>query len=589
MAPSAQPVAIDCPPDRHATLTCERISMSAFFVSPTPITSALRGFARAHSDRVTLTEDPLFVRSRTRAPERRVGLVSGGGSGHEPMHVGFVGQGMLDAAVPGEVFASPHNAQIFAASRAVAGEDGVLHIVKNYTGDVINFAIAAERLQAAGVPTRTVIVDDDIATDSDETETGRRGTGATVIVEKILGAAADTGLGLDELADLGAEVADRSRSLAVAARAQTDSHTGRPAFDLAEGTLEYGVGIHGERAASSIDREDFDALVARMVDEVHAAVPGDPAAGDLLVFVNGLGAATQIELFNVFDAVTLALEAKGERVAASLVGNYVAALDMTGFSITLTRMQPQWLTWWESATHTAAFPALAVDRTRTAAVADGPHEPGIGDDRGDDTLRTRPEDRSADFETAVVIRFAELAEEHHGHLTRLDQVSGDGDFGDNLRGGLRHATRLIEETDAAGFAAAERAFLNGVGGTSGPLLGLLFQELNSGYAKLDGDVDQARTVWEQATAAGSAAIRRVGGAEPGDRTVIDVLEPTASAMSGGFASAAETATDAAEATAELQARRGRASYVDGRGHGTPDAGAVGISLLFTAAAEVYES
>ncbi len=285
--------------------------MSAFFVSPTPIISALRGFARAHSDRVALTEDPLFVRSRTQTPERRVGLVSGGGSGHEPMHVGFVGQGMLDAAVPGEVFASPHNAQIFAASRAVAGDDGVLHIVKNYTGDVINFAIAAERLQAAGIPTRTVIVDDDIATDSDETETGRRGTGATVIVEKILGAAADSGLGLDELADLGAEVVARSRSLAVAARAQTDSHTGRPAFDLAEGTLEYGVGIHGERAASSIGREDFDVLVARMVDEVHAAVAGDPADGDLLVFANGLGATTQIELFNVFDAVTRSLETKG--------------------------------------------------------------------------------------------------------------------------------------------------------------------------------------------------------------------------------------------------------------------------------------
>ncbi|MCT1448388.1 dihydroxyacetone kinase subunit DhaK [Brevibacterium casei] len=561
--------------------------MSAFFVSSTPIISALRGFARAHSDRVALTEDPLFVRSRTRTPERRVGLVSGGGSGHEPMHVGFVGQGMLDAAVPGEVFASPHNAQIFAASRAVAGPDGVLHIVKNYTGDVINFAIAAERLQAAGIPTRTVIVDDDIATDSDETETGRRGTGATVVVEKILGAAADSGLGLDELADLGAEVADRSRSLAVAARAQTDSHTGRPAFDLAEGTLEYGVGIHGERAASSIGREDFDALVARMVDEVHAAVAGDPADGDLLVFVNGLGATTQIELFNVFDAVTRSLETKGERVTASLVGNYVTALDMTGFSITLTRMQPQWLDWWETATCTAAFPAPVADGTPTASIAERGTDQGGADETDAGTLRTRAQDRSTDLETAVVIRFAELAEEHHGHLTRLDQVTGDGDFGDNLRGGLRHTTRLMEEADAAGFAAAERAFLNGVGGTSGPLLGLLFQELNAGYAKL-GDDEHPRTVWEQATAAGSAAIRRVGGAEPGDRTVIDVLEPTASALSGGFASAAETAADAAQATAELQARRGRASYVDGRGHGTPDAGAVGISLLFTAAAEVYE-
>ncbi|MFC9443249.1 MULTISPECIES: dihydroxyacetone kinase subunit DhaK [unclassified Brevibacterium] len=566
--------------------------MNAFFVSSTPIPSALRGFARAHSDLVALTEDPLFVSSTAQSPTRTVGLVSGGGSGHEPMHVGFVGPGMLDAAVPGEVFASPHNAQIFAASQAVAGPDGVLHIVKNYTGDVINFGIAAERLRAAGIPVATVLVDDDIATDSDDTETGRRGTGATVIVEKILGAAADAGWGLDELADLGAEVVARSRSLAVAARAQTDAHTGRPAFDLPEGTLEYGVGIHGERAATSIPHDGFEALIDRMCRELLAAVPGTPADDELLVLVNGLGATTQIELFNVHDALGAALETAGESIAASLVGSYVTALDMTGFSLTVTRLQPSWLDWWNAASRTAAFPTRGGDSAHaeavpTAAATRSAQEPTSTAD----SLRQRTAaGGDTDLETAVLRRFAELVEEQHAHLTELDQVGGDGDFGDNLRGGLRHATRLVDSSEAAGFAAAEAAFLGGVGGTSGPLLGLLFHELSAGYAELDADThrETASDLWKRATAAGCAAIQRVGGAETGDRTVVDVLHPTASAFGKGFASAAQTAAEAAQATADMQARRGRASYVDGRGAGTPDAGAVGISLLFSAAAEVYE-
>ncbi|RAD03864.1 hypothetical protein DN549_32565, partial [Burkholderia multivorans] len=177
-----------------------------------------------------------------------------------------------------------------------------------------------------------------------------------------------------------------------------------------------------------------------------------------------LGASTQIELFNVFDGVTRALEAKGEKVAASLVGDYVTALDMTGFSITLTRMQPQWLDWWETATCTAAFPAPVADGTPTASIAERGTDQGGADETDAGTLRTRAQDRSTDLETAVVNRFAELAEENHGHLTRLDQVTGDGDFGDNLRGGLRHATRLMEEADAAGFPPDQPTFLNGVGG-----------------------------------------------------------------------------------------------------------------------------
>jgi dihydroxyacetone kinase-like protein len=286
-----------------------------------------------------------------------VGLVSGGGSGHEPLHAGFLGRGMLDAVAPGKVFASPHNRQVLEASRKVAGPDGVIHVVKNYTGDRINFGIAAERLRQEGVQTRRVLVDDDLATESEETATGRRGTGATVIVEKLLGAAADTGLGLDELAGLGAEFAAASRSLAVAARAQTSAHTGRPAFDIADGDLEYGVGIHGERAKMSIRRPPTEELVDRMLDEIIAGLPPGPER--VLTVVNGLGATTSLELYGLNGILGDALHRRGLDRIGGLVGTFVPALDMAGFSLTVTRMNPAWMPWWTAPAVTPAFPRTA--------------------------------------------------------------------------------------------------------------------------------------------------------------------------------------------------------------------------------------
>jgi len=308
----------------------------------------LAGFVR-HHPKLRLAADPLFVFHDGPAPQRRVGLVSGGGSGHEPLHAGFVGRGMLDAAVPGKVFASPHNRQVYEASKRVAREGGILHVVKNYTGDKINFGIAAERLAADGIAVARVLVDDDVATESGESATGRRGTGATVIVEKLVGAAADRGDGLEELAELGATVVAHSRSVAVASSALTSPHTGHPMFELPDGELEYGVGIHGERAAQTISRPPLEELVVRMVDDVLAALPGGTAP--VLVMVNGLGATTDLELYTVFELAVRALEARGRRVEGSLVGSLVVALDMSGFSITVTELiDTSWLTMWTAPT-----------------------------------------------------------------------------------------------------------------------------------------------------------------------------------------------------------------------------------------------
>jgi phosphoenolpyruvate---glycerone phosphotransferase subunit DhaK len=319
---------------------------------------AFDGFGRMHRDLVTVLTDPLAVIGNERSPQRRVGLVSGGGSGHDPMHAGFVGAGMLDAAAPGRVFASPHNRQVYVASQRAAGPDGVLHIVKNYTGDRINFAIAAERLANDGIAVRRVLIDDDIATDSADTGTGRRGTAATVLVEKILGAAADDGLGLDDLAVLGQTVTDACRSLGVAGRAQTASD-GTPAFDLAADELEYGVGIHGERAAATVARPPLAELVDRMCTDILAKLPGgDDGVG---VLINGLGAATQLELYSVYARVAARLESEGLRITASLLGTLVPALDMHGFSITLARLKPEWLPWLSREIRTP-FPFTVVTR-----------------------------------------------------------------------------------------------------------------------------------------------------------------------------------------------------------------------------------
>jgi dihydroxyacetone kinase len=313
---------------------------------------ALAGFVAAHPDLVELSDDPVFVRAKDRDPRRRVGLVSGGGSGHEPMHVGLVGRGMLDAAVPGKIFASPHNRQVYRASQAVAGDGGVLHIVKNYTGDRINFGIAAERLAGDGIEVARVLVDDDLATDSADTGTGRRGTGATIIVEKLLGAAADEGMDLPSLAGLGRRIVAHSRSIAVASAAQTSPGTGKPAFEIPEGELEYGVGIHGERASRTIARPALDELIETMVGDLITACP----AGDrVLVLLNGLGGTTSLELHHVFAGVADALQRRQRTVVGSLVGTYIPALDMHGFSVTITVIDdPDWLRWWVAPAWTAA-------------------------------------------------------------------------------------------------------------------------------------------------------------------------------------------------------------------------------------------
>jgi dihydroxyacetone kinase-like protein len=317
------------------------------------LADALAGIAAAHPTLRVDTDARIITRAA--APTAgHVALISGGGSGHEPLHGGFVGHGMLSAACPGEVFTSPVPDQMLAAARAVGGGAGVVFIVKNYTGDVMNFQMAAELAADEGIDVATVLVDDDVAVKDSTWTAGRRGTGATVFVEKIAGALAQAGADLATVAQAGTEVNKASRSFAVALTACTTPAAGKPGFDLGENEIEIGVGIHGEpgrsrgamRPAHEIANLALDAILAD-----HDLVPGD----DTIVMVNGLGATPLIELYVVFGEVAATLSAKGIRIARSLVGNYVTSLDMAGVSLTVCKADERMLALWDAPVNTPAL------------------------------------------------------------------------------------------------------------------------------------------------------------------------------------------------------------------------------------------
>lgn len=316
------------------------------------VADALRGMAAAYPD---LTVDvSTRVVHRAGAPQAgKVALVSGGGSGHEPLHAGFVGHGMLDAACPGEVFTSPVPDQMLQATRAVSGGAGVLYIVKNYTGDVLNFQLAAELAADDGIEVASVLVNDDVAVQDSLYTAGRRGTGATLFVEKMAGAAAERGADLGRVTAVAHEVNERSRSFGVALTACTTPAVGRPGFDLGPDEIELGIGIHGEpgreRRSLGTAREIADICVAALADDL-------PVDGhDCLVMVNGMGGTPLLELFIVFDAVAAALTARGGRVVRSLVGNYVTSLDMAGCMVSTCHLTPELTALWDAPVQTPAL------------------------------------------------------------------------------------------------------------------------------------------------------------------------------------------------------------------------------------------
>jgi len=318
------------------------------------VREATEGFGLAHPALVTVSTDPLFVARASGPVAGRVGIVSGGGSGHEPLHGGFVGHGMLGAAVPGPVFTSPTPDPIVAATLAADGGAGVLHVVKNYTGDVLNFETAADLAQAEGVEVATVVVDDDVAVRDSLYTAGRRGVAGTVVVEKLAGAAAERGDSLEQVAEVARRAVAETRTLGVALAAGTVPHVGEPSFTLADDEIEIGIGIHGEPGRERIPLEPADRVVDRMLGPVLEDL-GVASGDEVLLFVNGMGGTPLVELYVVFRRAAQVLAEQGVTVTRSLVGNFVTSLEMQGASITVTRLDAASTELWDAPVETAAL------------------------------------------------------------------------------------------------------------------------------------------------------------------------------------------------------------------------------------------
>ena len=315
------------------------------------VREALLGMQAAHGDRLRVDHSNRVV-FRADAPRRgKVGLVSGGGSGHEPMHGGFVGPGMLDAACAGEVFTSPVPDQMLAATLGVDGGAGVLHIVKNYTGDVMNFEMAAELAAENGVEVVSVVTDDDVAVQDSLYTAGRRGVGVTVLLEKIAGAAAEEGRPLAEVADIARRVDEQGRSMGMALTSCTVPAAGRPTFELGENEIEVGIGIHGEPGRERRPIAPAREVAAMLVEPVLADLPAADGA-PVIAFLNGMGGTPLIELYIMYSEVQQLLQKAGIPVARSLVGNYITSLEMAGCSVTLLRADDEVVRLWDAPVNT---------------------------------------------------------------------------------------------------------------------------------------------------------------------------------------------------------------------------------------------
>jgi dihydroxyacetone kinase len=545
---------------------------------------ALAGFVASHPD--ARWDSAGFIARRSATVDVHgdpaVAVVSGGGSGHEPMHSGLLGEGMLAAVAPGLMFTSPNAVQVTEATRAADAGRGVVHIVKNYTGDVINFRVARQGLP--DVETREVVVADDVATDSDGDGPGRRGTGATVLVEKIAGAAAHRGLDLDEVTRLARGFAESSRSMAAALTPGHLPTTGRYTFDLGEGEMEVGVGIHGEAGVERTGVAPAHEVVERLVGPVAAEL--GLADGDRVVcFVNGLGATTNLELSLVFDEVLRDLAARGVTVARSLVGSLITSVNMAGVSVTLTRLDgPDADTFVDLLDAPTAAPAwprtLGTDPRPVEATTVVPDDIPGGD--GDPVNRWL-----TDFVSGVTGAVDDL--------TELDRLAGDGDFGTNMEAAFGDLPLPVRGTDAEVLGAlASRLFIR-AGGTSGAVFGTLFREMAATAAR---GASAALSAGELADALERAlsAVTELGGARPGDRTMVDALSPAATAAREAAQDAPDSDPDlaavhaaalaGARTTADLTGSKGRASYLGDRARGVVDPGALVVAWLFGGAGEM---
>jgi len=537
------------------------------------------GLSRLSGQNVVLRSD--FEDRR----DEQVAIISGGGSGHEPAHAGFVGSGMLSAAVAGEIFTSPSVDSVFAAIRAVAGAQGVLLVVKNYTGDRINFGLAAEMARSEGILIETVVVADDVALANSDGNAGRRGIAGTVLVHKIAGAAAAEGKDLPQVAALAQAAAENVGTMGVSLSAGVSPATGKASFTLGD-EVELGLGIHGEPGVKRVRLAPSDELVTELLNGIMPVL-GVRAGDRVAVLLNNLGSTTNMELAIVGRKAFAVLDGRGVQVDRMLSGTFMSSLDMAGVSLSLMRVDDERLKLLDAPTSAPAWPRTYAVRPKPVAAR---------------TIAYRsaePEPVSYETGTAegtrmqrVVSAACQAAIACAPHLTELDQLVGDGDLGSNMEraaGVILASLSMIPFDDAAeALKALGLTIQKALGGSSGPFYGAFL--LRAGTV-LSG-TDRSPQSWAFALVEGCDAIATLGGASVGDRTMLDALVPFAhtlqrevsdrSDVSLVLVSALEAAKVGAERTAGMTPRRGRSSYLGQRALGSVDPGAAAVVCLLEA-------
>jgi dihydroxyacetone kinase len=544
----------------------------------------LEGFVALAPGQALLEEETVVVRADTPADphQRKVAVISGGGSGHEPAHAGYVGAGMLDAAVAGDVFTSPSADAVLAALRAVSGPAGALLVVKNYTGDRLNFGLAAELARAEGIPVETVVVADDVALRDIVEPARRRGIAGTVLVHKVAGAAAAAGASLSEVAREAAAAAAALGTMGVALGPCTVPAAGRPGFSLGSDEIELGLGIHGEQGVRRVPLQSADALV----DTLLTTLLEDRRIGSgerVVLLVNGLGGTPPMELAIVARRALQVLREGGVRVERAWSGTFLSALEMPGCSLSLLKVDDARLHRLDVATAAPAWPGegkVAPERQRRYAPA-APRELEATGERQPGMER---------FKKAA-LAVADAFDAAESRLTELDSAAGDGDLGLSLARGAAAIRALPESAWASpsrALTAIGNALRRSIGGSSGPFYATAL--LRAARQLAEGASDA--TAWAEAFGAAVDAVAELGGARPGDRTMLDALRPAADAFTRtlnagqspaeAWATCVREAEQGADATARMQPRLGRASYLGERAIGVPDAGATAVVVWMKA-------
>jgi len=540
--------------------------------------------------------------------KNKVTLISGGGSGHEPAHAGFVGLGMLDCAVCGDVFASPSQIQVYQGIKETASNKGTLLIIKNYSGDVMNFKNAAEMAKDDGIEVDYVIVDDDIAVEDSLYTVGKRGVAGTVFVHKIAGAAAAQGKTLAEVKAIANKAIANVRSIGFALTSCTVPGKDKPLFELGDGDIEYGVGIHGE---PGIRREPMKTADALAKEAVAALVKEAELSGgtEVALMINGFGSTTLMELYGLNDAAMKQLHGAGVNVTRTFVGNYMTSLDMAGASITVLKLDSELKAYLSAPAKTPAFVVNnPADNGPYAPICAPPTKTGVY------TLQTDAKHATISNETLtknnMVYLVDLLAQEiiaNEDFFCELDSIAGDGDFGASLAKGFRKLKdewedMLAQSTDAGAFlAACGLVIMEHCGGASGPIWGSAFRAAGKSVAGKNtlSVADFAQMLQDVVAVIRLTGERSFGrGAEVGDKTLMDALIPCADAWSAAvkngasfaqaFADGANAAVVGAKSTEGITAKMGRAGNVGERSLGHPDAGAHALGVLFTTIAKAIK-